>query len=293
MSRSSPDVVVACGCRLGESPIWSSGEAALYWVDIPAGTIFRWLPISGERSSWSIGESVGSIAPCESGGWVVATKNGIGRFDPTNNSFFKVAAPEADRPANRFNEGKVDPRGRFVAGSMNEEVRGQPDGALYSLQADLSLKRLFGDIIVPNGLCWSPDGRTMYFADTRRHQIFAFDYDVDSGLPSRRRVLVDLSSYGGLPDGAAVDEDGCLWGALFGGGRIVRYTPDGRIDRSIALPVSQVTSLAFGGTGRRTLYVTTARHMLDESGLRSQPLAGHIFAVDAGVCGSPDFQFSG
>jgi len=289
---SSPDVLIACGCRLAESPIWSPAGRTLHWVDIPAGLVHRWRAETGETASWPLGEAIGSIAPCVDGSWLAATKTGIGRLVLDGGAYMPFATPEAGRPAMRFNEGKVDPRGRFLAGTMNETVR-EPDGTLYRLDPDLSLTPLLGDVIVPNGLCWSPDGRTMYFADTRRHAISAFDYDLDDGVPTNRRILVDLASYGGLPDGAAVDDEGCLWGALFGGGRIVRYTPDGRIDRAIALPVSQVTSLAFGGRDGRTLFVTTARHLLDEAALRSQPLAGHIFAVDAGVSGRPDPRFAG
>jgi sugar lactone lactonase YvrE len=176
---------------------------------------------------------------------------------------------------------------------MNEIVRGKPSGSLYRLSADRRLHVTLREITVPNGLTWSPDGKIMYFADTRRHVIYAFDYDLDDGIPYNQRVFVDLSSYEGLPDGATIDSDGCLWSAMFSGGRIVRYTPQGKIDRVIGLPVTQVNSLTFGGSDLRTLFVVTSRHLLNEAALETQPLAGDIFSITVGVAGMVDSRFGG
>jgi sugar lactone lactonase YvrE len=284
--------LLAAGNQLGESPVWSPEEGALYWVDIPKGFIRRYVVSSQETSLWQLPASIGSFVFRRDGGMVVALKNGIHFFDPATNQLSQVANPEPDLPENRFNEGKCDPRGRFFAGTMNEVIRGKPSGSLYRLLSDRQLDLIFPSITVPNGLAWSPEGTIMYFADTRRHVIYAFDYDLDEGTPHHKRVFVDLSSYEGLPDGATVDSEGCLWSAMFSGGRIVRYTPKGQIDRVIGFPVTQINSLTFGGSDMRTIFVISSKHLLNEAGLASQPLAGNIFAVDSGIKGIVDSRFA-
>lgn len=285
--------VIAAGNQLGESPVWRADEEALYWVDIPKGLIFRHVFATGVNSQWKLPAPIGSFAFRSKDGMVVALKTGIYFFNPENCDLREIHNPETGLPENRFNEGKCDPRGRFFTGTMNEVVRGKPDGSLYRLDSQGELSIILRQITVPNGLAWSPDGSTMYFADTRRHVIFQFDYDIDDGIPCRQRTFVDLSSYEGLPDGATIDTDGCLWSAMFSGGRIVRYTPKGKIDRVIGLPVTQVNSLAFGGSDLRTLFVVTSKHLLNEAGLAAQPLAGDIFAIDAGVAGMMEPRFVG
>jgi sugar lactone lactonase YvrE len=285
--------VIAAGNQLGESPVWRPEENALYWVDIPRGVIARFVLSSGARSLWQLPAPIGSFVFRSSDGMVVALKTGIYFFNPDIGELSLVQNPELKMPQNRFNEGKCDPRGRFFAGTMNEIVRGKPDGSLYRLSADQRLAVVLKQITVPNGLAWSPDGKIMYFADTRRHVIYQFDYDLDDGVPHNQRVFVDLSSYDGLPDGATVDTDGCLWSAIFSGGRIVRYTPNGKIDRVIGLPATQVNSLTFGGSELRTIFVVTSKHLLNEAALAAQPLAGDIFAIDAGVAGMIDSRFAG
>jgi sugar lactone lactonase YvrE len=285
--------VIAAGSQLGESPVWSPEENALYWVDIPRGVIGRYILSSGARSLWQLPAPIGSFVFRSSGGMVVALKTGIHFFNLGTGELSLVQNAEPDRPQNRFNEGKCDPKGRFFAGTMNEVVRGKPDGSLYRLSSDRRLAVVLKQITVPNGLAWSPDGKIMYFADTRRHVIYQFDYDLEEGVPHHQRVFVDLSSYDGLPDGATVDAYGCLWSAMFSGGRIVRYTPNGKIDRVIGLPVTQVNSLTFGGSDLRTIFVVTSKHLLNEAGLAAQPLAGDIFAIDARVAGMVASRFAG
>jgi sugar lactone lactonase YvrE len=285
--------VIAAGNQLGESPVWRADEGALYWVDIPKGLITRHVFNTGVNSQWKLPAPIGSFTFRSEGGMVVALKTGIYFFNPENGDLRQIHNPEAGLPENRFNEGKCDPRGRFFTGTMNEVVRGKPDGSLYRLDAQAELSIILKEITIPNGLAWSPDGSRMYFADTRRHVIFQFDYDTDDGIPFHQRTFVDLSSYEGLPDGATVDADGCLWSAMFSGGRIVRYTPKAKIDRVIGLPVTQVNSLAFGGTDLRTLFVVTSKHLLNESALTAQPLAGDIFAIDVGVAGTVEPSFAG
>jgi sugar lactone lactonase YvrE len=285
--------VIAAGNQLGESPVWRPEENALYWVDIPKGVIARYVLSTGARSCWQLPAPIGSFAFRRSGGVIAALKTGIFFYDLETGQHSLIESPETEMTQNRFNEGKCDPKGRFWAGTMNEVIRGKPDGTLYRLSADQKLATILEQLTVPNGLAWSPDGKIMYFADTRRHVIYQFDYDLDDGMPHHQRVLVDLSSYQGLPDGATVDTDGCLWSAMFSGGRIVRYTPTGKIDRVIGLPVTQVNSLTFGDSDLRTLFVVTSKHLLNETGLAAQPLAGDIFAIDAGVAGLPESRFDG
>jgi sugar lactone lactonase YvrE len=285
--------VIAAGNQLGASPVWRPEENALYWVDIPKGVIARYVLSTGARSCWQLPAPIGSFAFRRSGGVIAALKTGIFFYDLETGQHSLIESPETEMTQNRFNEGKCDPKGRFWAGTMNEVIRGKPDGTLYRLSADQKLATILEQLTVPNGLAWSPDGKIMYFADTRRHVIYQFDYDLDDGMPHHQRVLVDLSSYQGLPDGATVDTDGCLWSAMFSGGRIVRYTPTGKIDRVIGLPVTQVNSLTFGDSDLRTLFVVTSKHLLNETGLAAQPLAGDIFAIDAGVAGLPESRFDG
>jgi sugar lactone lactonase YvrE len=236
-------------------------------------------------------EVVGSIALCERGGFLAAMRSGFHAVDPETGTVEQLLDPEADRPENRFNDGRVDRRGRFWAGTMND-VRRDPTGALYRLDADLACTRHREDVIVPNSIAWSPDDRVMYFADTYRHHILVFDFDAAEGRISGERLFAKPDGPG-RPDGSCVDAEGCLWNAEYAGGRIVRWTPDGRIDRVVELPVSQPTCCCFGGSGLDTLFVTSATQRLPPGELAKQPLAGGVFAVRVGVRGLPEARFAG
>jgi sugar lactone lactonase YvrE len=235
-------------------------------------------------------EVVGSIAFRERGGLLAATKSGIHFLDPADGRFERVANPESHLPENRFNDGRCDRQGRFWAGSMSD-VRRDPVGTLYRFDADLACTRLRNAIIIPNSLAWSPDGRTMYFADTNRHTIWAWDYDPATGVATRERVFADTGA--GRPDGSCVDADGCLWNAEYGGGRLVRYTPDGKLDRTVDLPVANPTCCCFGGARLDVMFVTTARQRLQPEELARQPLAGSVLALRPGVRGLPESRFGG
>jgi sugar lactone lactonase YvrE len=275
---------------LGESPLWSVAEQVLYWVDINAPALNRFDPATGENVAMPMPESIGCVALRQPHGFVVALRAGVwlARHDGTLET--KLADAPYDPASHRFNDGRCDRQGRFWAGTMSD-VRRDPVGTLYRLDPDLSCTPLRNAIIIPNSLAWSPDGRTMYFADTNRHTIWAWDYDPASGAATGERVFADTGA--GRPDGSCVDADGCLWNAEYGAARIVRYTPGGKVDRTIELPVANPTCCCFGGAQLDELFITSARQWLSATDLARQPLAGSVFALRPGVHGLPESRFRG
>jgi sugar lactone lactonase YvrE len=275
---------------LGECPLWDERTRTLWWVDILGPALKQLDPASGAVRQNPLPEAMGSFAFRENGGLLAAMKSGLFLMDPSYTSVQPLAAPEPDRPANRFNDGRCDRAGRFWSGTMQESLR-EPSGALYRVLPDGTCERKRSGITVPNSLCWSPDGRTMYFADSPTRTILAFDYDAASGEPSNERVFATTQA--GFPDGSCIDADGCLWNAEYGAWQVVRYTPAGKVDRTIKLAVQNPTCCCFGGQDFRTLYITTAAQRLSEEGLKKQPLAGSVFAVRPGSTGLPESRFTG
>jgi len=271
---------------LGECPLWDDRTATLWWVDILAPSLKCF---KGSVRTYPLPEAMGSFAFREKGELLAAMKSGIYFFDPSDLSRKVVAQPEKEIAANRFNDGRCDRAGRFWAGTMSEPMR-EPAGALYRISPDGRCERMRAGITVPNSLAWSPDGRSMYFADSPRRRIWVFDYDSASGEPSNERLFA--ATHPGYPDGSCVDADGCLWNAEYGGWRVVRYTPAGKIDLIIALPVQNPTCCCFGGERLDTLYITTAAQGLKENDFAKQPLAGSVFAVRPGVAGLPESRFA-
>ena len=289
---SEVEVAAAGNAVLGESPVWSPGEAALYWVDISNPTVHRLDPATGERKHWFVETEIGSIGLAGPGRLVAGLRTGLHFVDLKTGGIEKICDPEGEGRfnENRMNDGKVDRAGRFWVGTMNDPGH-EPQGTLWRIGADGKAEPTMGDIRIPNALCWSPDSRTMYFTDSYSHQIWAFDFDLDSGTFENRRVFAAIPEEDGVPDGATVDEEGFVWCAHMFGGRVSRFAPDGTVDRTIALPVPQVTSCAFGGPELATLYVTTASLRMDRAALAEQPLAGALFAADPGVRGLPEPVF--
>lgn len=284
------ELVADSADQLGECPIWDDRGRALYWVDSRGPSIKRLAAGTGELTVAPLPEIVGSIAFRERGGMLAATKSGIQFFDEKSSRLDAIARPEPHLPDNRFNDGRCDRAGRFWAGTMSD-VRRDPVGTLYCLDAKLACTPLRNAIIIPNSLAWSPDGRTMYFADTNRHTIWAWDYDPATGAAMRERVFADTGA--GRPDGSCVDADGCLWNAEYGAARLVRYTPAGGVDRVIELPVANPTCCCFGGERLDELYITSARQRLTSAELARQPLAGSVLAVRPGARGLPESRFAG
>jgi sugar lactone lactonase YvrE len=287
---SQVEVVVRGADRLGECPLWDDREGALWWVDSRWPAVKRFDPSGGAVTMLVLPEIVGSIAFRERGGLIAATKHGLHLLDPETGALEARVNPEPERPDNRFNDGRCDRAGRFWAGSMSD-VNRDPTGTLYRFDADFSHAKLKHSIIIPNSLAFSPDGATMYFADTNRHTIWAYDYDLSSGTATGERVFVDTGR--GRPDGSCVDAEGCLWNAEYGASRLVRYTPAGKVDRAVELPVANVTCCCFGGGDLGTLYVTSATQRMSPEELAKQPLAGSLFALRPGVTGLPESRFAG
>lgn len=277
---------------LGEGPLWDVDEQRLYWIDSFDGRVFRCTADGRELRAWDVPQKIGSMALRKQGGAVVSLARGFHFLDFRSGEVELIVDPEPDKPANRLNDGKVDRQGRFYAGSMDTQEAG-PNGALYRLDPDLSLHRLDTGIVVSNGPCWSPDGRTFYFADTWSGEIWAYDCDPASGAISNRRTFtrVDMSG-GGAADGSTVDAEGYLWNAQVYDGKLVRYAPDGSVDRVIEMPVKKVTSVMFGGPELDVLYVTSMAKPPLPRFPGDGALRGSLFAIyDLGITGVPEPRF--
>jgi L-arabinonolactonase len=278
---------------LGEGPLWDVREQRLYWIDTYGKAVHRADALGQERRSWPVPEHIGSMCLREGGGAIVSLRNGFHALDLDSGAVTPIADPERDRLRTRLNDGKVDRQGRFVAGYMDYE-EGLPIASLWRLDPDFSVSRLDDGIIVSNGPCFSPDGRTLYFADSRARCIYAYDYDTASGCVLSRRIFTTFEEHlRGWPDGATVDAEGFVWSAEVFGGRLVRFAPDGTIDRLVGMPVDSITSVMFGGADLDILYVTSMARPF--RGLpRKEREAGGLFAVHGlGVRGLPEPRFAG
>lgn len=282
-------------CKLGEGPVWDVREQALYFVDTLAGTLWRYEPDSAQFQSWQTPGLLGSIALRERGGAVLALGHGFHFFDFNTGQATLIADPQAAGGATQFNDGKTDRRGRFFAGTVHKRAT-EPQAALYRLDADQSVHEVDSGIVISNGPCWSPDGNTFYFADSMRQDIYAYDYDADTGNVSNRRVFANTAALGGIPDGATVDRDGRLWSAICNGGKIVCYRPDGVVETVIEAPRELVSSVMFGGANLDELYCTSidAAQMPKEFGCDPEDGGGELFVIRGlGVTGLPESRFAG
>lgn len=281
-------------CRLGESPLWHPGEQVLYWCDIPGHALHRWDPRRQWHEHWGFDTDVACCAPLLEGGLLLAMRDGLWRFDPASGQRRRLAEPPYDTAVERFNDGKADALGRLWVGTIYEP-RDPPKAALYRF-AHGALERVADGITVSNGLAWSPDGRTLYWADTKAHVVYALDFDAAAGTLARRRVFArfepradgePLERYGGRPDGAAVDAEGCYWVAMFEGARVLRLAPDGRVLREVELPARCPTMPCFGGPDLKTLYITTARDKRPAAELAALPWSGCVLQMRVDVPGLP------
>jgi sugar lactone lactonase YvrE len=289
------DVLPVPAARLGESPLWHPDEAALYWVDIDGCALHRWQPRSATHTAWRLDCEPGSAAPMPDGGLLLAQRDGLWHFDTDHGRRGKRLAPPPFDPRDaRFNDGKADPQGRFWVGSIHQP-RDPTRSALYRWTRG-RLDEVAGDVSTSNGLAWSPDGRTMYWADTAAHRVRAFDLDpYDAGLSNARvyaqfapKAADPAEPYGGRPDGAAVDVAGHYWVAMYEGSRLLRLAPDGALAHAIAVPVRCPTMPCFGGDDGRTLYLTTAAPRgVDGERDAGEPLAGRVLSLRVDVPGLP------
>ncbi|PCJ65406.1 MAG: calcium-binding protein [Candidatus Hydrogenedentota bacterium] len=279
---------------LGESPVWDTKNNTLYWVDVIGQSIWRHRPGTEDYTQWKLPDMVSSLALKNGGNAIITLSNGFYDFNfDTDDCTLIGETIEADQPT-RFNDGKVDRHGRFIAGTMDNTIT-KPIGSLYSLSKDKIVSKLDSDIICSNGPCWSLDGKTLYFTDTMRSTIFAYDYNSNDGTVGPRRVFSDLRKLGiqSAPDGCTVDSEGYLWSAQCLAGTIARIAPDGSLDRLIEMPVKYVTSVMFGGEKLDTLYVTSLNIPL-LGNPPQEPNAGGLFAVNGlGFTGVPEPRYAG
>jgi sugar lactone lactonase YvrE len=286
------EVLVESANELGEGPLWDVQEQRLYWIDSLGATVNRCDPDGRNVRTWPLPAHIGSMALREQGGAVLSLRNGFHFLDFDSGAVTPVVDPAPGIARIRMNDGKVDRQGRFVAGYMDYQEK-EPLCGLFRLDPDLTAHRLDDGIIVSNGPCWSPDGGTFYFADSWKREIYAYDYDPASGAATGRRPWVSFADLPGIPDGATVDAEGFVWSAAVYAGQLLRFAPDGRLDRAIGLPVQAITSIMFGGPDLDIAYVTSMARRIDGVAPRERE-AGHLFAVHGlGVRGLPEPRFKG
>ena len=287
------ELLVDAHAQVGEGPLWDEERQVLYWVDILSSLLYIYDPATGENRALDVGRHVGTVVTRASGGLMLAVREGFASFDLETQELTLIANPEAHITGNRFNDGKCDPAGRFWAGTMAYE-NPTNQGSLYRLDTDLSVHKIFGDVAISNGIIWSLDHTTMYYIDTLRKNVRAFDYDNDTGDISNERVIINVPEEIGMPDGMAIDSEGMLWVAHYGGSCVSRWNPStAQLLLKIDLPVTQVTACAFGGPNLDTLFITSAAQELDAAELERQPLAGGLFAIKTPYQGVPSFRFGG
>ena len=292
LHRIQADLLVDAHADLGEGPVWDDRERCLWWVDIMGEAIHRTDPASGRDDIVPVGQLVGAVVLRASGGLVAAVQDGFVAVDPDSGRVERLAPVEAADPTTRMNDGKVDPAGRFWAGTMGVDHRPN-GGALYRLDADLRVTPMVPRTTISNGLDWSADGRTMYYIDTPTRRVDRFDFDLATGAITGRMPAVAIRDGAGSPDGMTLDTDGFLWVALWDGWAVERYSPDGRLDRRVEVPAQQASSCAFGGPDLDQLFITTAQEGFPPGGLPDQPHAGGLFVCTPGVRGRAPHRFAG
>ncbi len=287
------DLAQDARATIGEGPVWDERAGRLCWVDIAAGIVHRWSPQGGDDRVLDVGQPVGSLALGAQGGIVLAVRDGFALVPRGAERVAATVDVERELTGNRMNDGRCDVAGRFWAGTMDRDHRPHA-GSLYRLDAasgTLAVTRVITGVTISNGIDWSPRDDLMYFVDSQTQRVDVFDFDAVSGALVGRRPFVEIPAADGLPDGIAVDGDGCVWVALFGAGAVRRYSPSGRIDRVVRLPVTLVTSVAFGGADLSDLYITTARHRLTPQERVRQTHAGGLFVCRPGPGGRPAHRF--
>jgi sugar lactone lactonase YvrE len=288
----SAEVAVAAQCELAEGPVWDAGRQQLLWVDILPGVV-HWLdPVSGARSQFSAGTPVGAAGLAADGGLVLALVDGFARCAANGQQLERIGGLTTDAAAVRFNDGKPSPWGDFWAGTMRWRDSDPPLGSLYRLGGDEAVREVLAGVAISNGLDWSDDRRSFYYVDSPSGGIDLFDTDPDTGALSGRRRFTDIAAGEGVADGLTIDAEDGIWVAIWGGGELRRYLPDGRLDTVVRLPVSQVTSAAFGGADLGTLFITTAREDFTAEQLRAEPHAGDIFCCRPGITGRQPHRFA-
>ena len=279
--------------ELGETPIWVPEEKALYWVDFIQNTVFRIDVKTKMYESYKPDMPVRGLCRGNSSDWLIITNAGLAIWDRLSNTCGFIVDPYEDEPNLELNDGAIDRQGRLLVGSFNSDRPDASDGSLYRLDTDRSLHKLDKDIALSNGIALSPDGKTIYVSEMSAYRINAYDYNIESGTASNRRVFVAIPEDASKPDGLTVDSQGFVWAAHWGGWRVTRYDPTGKIDREIHFPTENVTCIGFGGENLDELYVTTAWYGLSDQQRQDQPLAGDLFRIQTDITGIAEPVFDG
>jgi sugar lactone lactonase YvrE/DNA-binding IclR family transcriptional regulator len=285
------ECVLPWGAHLAEGPVWSAREKRLYWVDILAPSVNRFDPATRANEEVMLPRLVSAVVKRRGGGLAALTQDGLEAFDFASGALSPLVDPEAEIPDNRFNDGKCDRRGRLWAGTMRLDAS-RTSGSLYAIAPDLTWERRESGLTVANGLDWSPDGRTFYFADSAPGRIYAYDFEMETGRLARRRVFAEIDATIGRPDGLAVDSEGFVWCAVWDGWCLHRYAPNGALAHEVRLPIPRPTSIAFGGDDLKTLFITSARVRLPSRILAEAPFSGGLFTLPVDVAGLPASEFA-
>jgi len=288
MANMQLELIAPVANALGEGPVWSADDNRLYWLDIKRSMLYV-LGSDGAVHNWRLDSTAGCMALCDGGSLILSCVDGIAKFDPATGMRTVLYPMSYGSDGVRPNDGGIDPCGRFWFGTMWDGNAEEQVGRIFRFNGDGQPTEQIAGYHIPNTVAWSPDQKTMYLGDSLKNTIWAYDYDIASGCVGDRHPFVVIEEENIVPDGSAIDSEGYLWNAQWGGARIVRYAPNGDIDRVISMPTDNVTSCAFGGPDLDILYVTTASIELSAEKLAAQPDAGHLFALyDTGVCGLPD-----
>jgi sugar lactone lactonase YvrE len=273
---------------LGEVPLWHPTKAILTWIDVLKPAFHSYDPATGRTQSWIPPEKLGSYALTASEDILISARSGMALWKPGGDSVQRLSHPEADRPDNILNDGRTDSRGRFLVGSMDKMLSG-PNGRLWQISAERGTQLIQdSDIYLPNSICWSPDSSTFYLGDSHTNRIFAYDYNLETGQVSNRRLFAETKDLPGDVDGSSVDAEGYLWNARYDGGCLIRFSPDGKVDQIVELGVLKPTHVTFGGPNLKTMYVTTARFRLPADRLAAAPASGGVLAMEVDVAGLPE-----
>lgn len=284
-----PDIFCRVENEVGESPLWDESRSCLWWVDLLKGELHACHSGGHDEVHASLGQNLGFVVPFTQEEFVAGTRDSVGTLTVSDGSYLPKVALEHDRPAYRSNDGKCDPRGRLWLGTMSDEH--WKDGRWYRVSGNYRPLEWSGAVDLPNGLCWSLDGTRMYLADSGRSIIETWSYDPDVGLPGSLLSTLAIPPAEGRPDGMTIDTEGHIWVALWGGGAVRRYRPDGTLDTQIRLPVTLAASCAFGGENYDLLFITTARYKLNSGQLANEPLAGSVFVCRPGPAGMAADRF--
>ena len=285
-------LVLDCKNQHGEGIFWNPTDGLVWWTDIEGRTLWSFDPMRNQSASYPMKDRVCCFAPRLGGGFIMAFADRVSLVELSTGKEEKICDFEPENPDTRLNDGRTDRQGRLIVGGMNER-NGAANSSVIRIDQDLNVSQLFAGVSCANSTCFSPDGKTMFFADTPDREIVAYNYDIAVGTVSGRRLYASFADEPGLPDGSCVDAEGGVWNAEWEGRRVVRVAPDGKIDRVIEIPVCKPTCCTFGGPNLDTLYVTTSRLMSDAETLANEPSSGGLFAVRPGASGVIDTPFHG